>query len=598
MRVSFSIFLLSLICITGLLKWNEGRSESIKCVQIFYDKAENSGKPYYLGRIHAQYLQNVMGHFPSYQQIISPIEKYAPGQIEKCEASFYLGTYYNTEIPDSFISDYIKTKRNVVWAGYQVWKIPKEDLARMWGVEFQGLSSLDLENKDAKGRPGFFRFYDYQGETFQKYGEFDFVDKSKFMASFEIILFKLLTGEAEKKVVSWAKHSTQKNLKTPYVIKDENHWYFGDSPFYFATEEDRYLILADILFDVLKEKPVRGDSDRPAVFRLEDIHPKVQLWYLYKMTDLLYEHKVPFSMTVVPIFTDPLGILEDRVEERFVPITQKREFIDFLKYAEARGATFIFHGVTHQYGKKPNPFSATTGDDFEFWDRVNNIPVDRDSTSFVVNRIEEGRKLLAEAGIQPIAWVSPHYQASPLDYVIFGQLFRWNMGRMIYFPFSKSGNSTLPDSLSIEAHPNIPSGERLKYFQNLKVEYPSKMLPNGQYYPYEIFGDCYGQRVVPENVGNVQAYLNEQVLRTLTIDDMVRIMKRNRKMRDTWASYFIHPFLLEETGGEGLARFPGDVSEIERLVKSSREAGYEFINLKDWIDKQPLTRRPEPIEVF
>jgi hypothetical protein len=75
-------------------------------------------------------------------------------------------------------------------------------------------------------------------------------------------------------------------------------------------------------------------------------------------------------------------------------------------------------------------------------------------------------------------------------------------------------------------------------------------------------------------------------------------MKRNRKMRDTWASYFIHPFLLEETGGEGLARFPGDVSEIERLVKSTQEAGYEFINLKEWIEKQPLIRRPEPIEVF
>ncbi|NBY18788.1 DUF2334 domain-containing protein, partial [bacterium] len=224
-------------------------------------------------------------------------------------------------------------------------------------------------------------------------------------------------------------------------------------------------------------------------------------------------------------------------------------------------------------------------------------PVDRDSPSFVVNRIEDGRKLLSEAGIEPIAWVSPHYQASPLDYVLFGQLFRWNMGRMIYFPFVKKGNADLPSELNIEVGEIPARGKRLEYLKDIKVEYPPELLPNGQFYPYEIFGDVFGQRVIPENVGNVQAYLNEQVLRTLTINDMIRIMKRNRKMRDAWASYFIHPFLLEETGGEGLARFPGDTSEIERLIKGTREAGYEFVNLRDWVKQQNLVKASETIEI-
>jgi len=597
MRRWFGLSLIFLSVILSGIQCSKVQSQNYKCVQIFYDKAENAQPTYYLGRIHAMYLENILGHFRNVQRYVIPIERYQPGQLERCEASFYLGTYYNTQIPENFIKDYVATKRNVVWAGYQIWKLPKEELARIWGVEFQGLSALDTGNRDNKGRPGFFKFHEYQGEKFMKYGEFDFKDKTKFMAAFEISLLKPINVESEKYVLSWATHSTQKELKTPYLLRNGNHWYFADSPFYFTTEDDRYLILADILFDVLEEKPIREDHVRPAVFRLEDIHPKVQLWYLYKMTDLLHKHKVPFSMTVVPIFTDPLGIIEDSVEQRFVPLTQKKDFVDFLKYAEARGATFIFHGVTHQYGMKPNPFSATTGDDFEFWDRVNNIPVDRDSPSFVVKRIEEGRKLLFDAGIEPIAWVSPHYQASPLDYVIFGELFRWNMGRMIYFPFTKIGESRLPPTMNIESNVMRPEGKRLEFFKDLKVSYPAGLLPNGQFYPYECFGDVFGQRIIPENVGNVQAYLNEQVLRTLTIDDMVRIMKRNRKMRDTWASYFIHPFLLEETGGEGLARFPGDVSEIERLIQGTRDAGYEFINLKEWVERQPLEKAPVTIEV-
>ncbi len=591
------------IIITVLLvfigcRFSESNAESMKCIQLYYDRADKASSKYYFGRIHTILLQNLLGHFPNYQQVIRPIENYKSGQLENCEASFYLGTYYDAEIPDAFIKDYIKTKKNVVWAGYQIWKIPKEELASLWGVEFTGLSALDYEKLDAKGRPGFFKSFTYQEEVFNKFGDFDLQNRKSFLASFEIVLFKLLNAESSKYVVSWAQHSTQEGVKSPYILKNQNHWYVADSPFSFATEEDRYLILADILFDVLNEKPRRQDNNRPALFRLEDIHPKLQLWQLYQMTDLLYKHKVPFSMTVIPIFTDPLGVAEEKIEDRFVPITQNRNFVDFLKYAEERGGSVVFHGVTHQYGTRPNPFTAMSGDDFEFWDRVHNIPVDRDSASYVVNRIEEGRHLFSDVGINPIAWVTPHYQASPLDYLIFSRLFNWSIGRMIYFPFSKTGSLKLPANLNIESPDRSLEGQRLKYFDDLKVEFPKVLLPSGQFYPYEVFGDVYGQRIIPENVGNVQAYLNEQVLRTLTIHDMVRIMKRNRKMRDAWASFFLHPFLLEETSNEGLARFVGDVSAIEALIEGTRKAGYEFVDLKKWIGSQPLLRTPEALEEF
>ena len=85
-------------------------------------------------------------------------------------------------------------------------------------------------------------------------------------------------------------------------------------------------------------------------------------------------------------------------------------------------------------------------------------------------------------------------------------------------------------------------------------------------------------------------------MRTLSVDQMVATMKRNRKLRDTWASYFIHPFLLEESSHEGLAKFEGDVEEIVKLIKQTREAGYEFIDLKEWVGNSPFLRTLRAIE--
>src|SRR5690606_12464552 len=116
----------------------------------------------------------------------------------------------------------------------------------------------------------------------------------------------------------------------------------------------------------------------------------------------------------IPIYVDAFGVQAHREEERFTPMTEHAGFLEFVKYARERGASFIYHGVTHQGGKRVNPFSGVSGDDFEFWDRVANRPMPGDSPEFVVNRIEDGLRLLEDGGIRPFAWLTPHYQASPL----------------------------------------------------------------------------------------------------------------------------------------------------------------------------------------
>lgn len=553
--------LLVVLSLAGVLK---AEAPAAKCVQVYYDSAPQVAPRYAFGRVHALQLQNLLGHFPALQQRVIPIEKYEAGQLGRCAASFYLGTYFDNALPPSFLADFTATTRTVVWAGYNIWKLPAADLEKLWGARYRELTKLDTTRVDELGRPTFFKLFDYQGETFEKYGEFDALDLSRFNAAYELTALDLLTPEAEKGVLSWARHNGRLDQRLPYVLKKQNHWFVADTPFSYITEEDRYLIFADLLFDVLQENPRRSaDAKKPAHFRVEDVHAMMPAWQLYGMLDLFTRADIPFGVAVIPLWVDALDVMKRR--RRYLPAASSPGFMEYLRAASLLKASYILHGVTHQYATQRNPFTGISGDDFEFWDRVKNRPVDRDSERFVVDRIADGLELLASAGVRPAAWMAPHYQASPLDYRLFGRLFAWNIGRVIYFP---------------------------------PGEIPDGMLPTGQFFPYEVYGDVYGQRLIPENIGNVQPFMNEQVHKTMTINDMIRIMKRNSRLRDAWASFFVHPSMLDGTDKGGTAAVPGDSRELERLIQAAKDLGYEFIGLNDWTRAPLLAIRPEPIEVL
>ena len=526
-----------------------------ECVQVYYDAVPGAATPYTYGRVHAQHLQNLLGHFPDLSQIVIPIERYEKGQLDRCRASFYLGTYFDNAVPAAFLEDFASARRRVLWAGYNLWKLRPETLERLWEVRYAGLSKLDEAKRDESGRPTFFRFYDYRGQTFEKYGDFDRKDPGRFNAAFEIVLLEPASEKARANVVSWARHNGDPERRVPYVVARGGRWFVGDSPFSFIHESDRYLIFADLLFDVLGEPPRRKPTaKKPALFRIEDVSATTPMWQLYGLVDLLERERVPFSVAMIPIWTDALDVTKSR--RRFALADGEPGFKDFLSYAASRRASFIFHGVTHQYGRRRNPFSGVSGDDFEFWDRAGNRPIRGDEPERIEARLSLGLEILRGAGIRPVAWMCPHYQASGSDYRLFARRFKWNVGRVIYFPG-----------------------------------------PSGQFYPYEIFGDVYGQRLVPENVGNVQPFMNEQVLHSVTIDDMIAIVRRNSVLRDAWASFFVHPSMLEPAAKGGVASVPGDTAPLERLIAAAKQSGYEFVDLASWTSHAGAALRPEPVEV-
>ena len=122
-----------------------------ECVHIYYDKSNDP--QYNIGKIYATYLQNLMGHFPKYQQIVSPVEYYKKGDLEKCKANFYIGSYFQNNIPIDFLDDYKTTTKNFAWMGYNIWQLEKNIFSNIFGYQYSHITTLDREHLDKNNHP-------------------------------------------------------------------------------------------------------------------------------------------------------------------------------------------------------------------------------------------------------------------------------------------------------------------------------------------------------------------------------------------------------------------------------------------------------------
>ncbi len=92
--------------------------------------------------------------------------------------------------------------------------------------------------------------------------------------------------------------------------------------------------------------------------------------------------------------------------------------------------------------------------------------------------------LFNRRGLAPRLWLTPHYQASALDYIIFGNVFAWNVGRVIYYNHKSTGLSAGPENKELWFESKNPHGSELRaaYFRDLQVQYDSERW-SGQMFP-------------------------------------------------------------------------------------------------------------------
>lgn len=502
----------------------DGRAAGPSRVCVYYDAGDDPASDG--GRLHAIMLENLLGHFREAQASLLPVAEYSDGTLKDCSRAAYVGVRFNAALPEGFLRDVAASEAPFLWLNYNVWQLQSamgpERFSEKAGFLYRSLRRFDPgAGKD--GIPDFFRYFDYKGERFAKLA---FVGADgAVVAAPEISVISTGTAEILASAVDSGSGET-----TPYAVRKGPFFYFADDPFVYAHEQDRYLILADVLFDFLGVPPRAGR--RLAFLRLEDIHPNYDLKLLYRVIDVLKAKGVPFAVSLIPKYV-PAG----KPEEEGVDLAQKPEFLKALRYAEANGGEIVLHGYTHNATGLPDCPSLASGADYEFWDRCRQEPLPDDSEPFVRARIAKARALLDAAGLSASAWVTPHYTASPEDFIVFGRLFSRTLQRVRYVP---GGPASGAGGASVN-----------------------------QFFPYTIYRDHYGQFVWPENLGFVPMPGSDSGgHQTL---DIAASAKRSRVVRDAWASFFWHPQLVNT---------PGEIERLEKTIDDIRASGFEFVSLK------------------
>lgn len=477
-------------------------------VLIVYDSVGQWG---WSGYLNALFLTNLLGHFDAISSFL-PVENYTAGMMTGYDTTFYLGTHFNNPLPEAFIKDVLITSQTVVWFRYNLWRLMEANpnFASQYGFVFEGL--------DASG-------YDqiiYKNTVLSK-------DKRDPELGRVLITDSWLASELATAL------QTATGRSIPYIVHGANLWYIADIPFTYTSENDRYLAFSDVLYEMLR---VMGPETRRALIRLEDISAVYDPAVLMEVADYLFSEHVPFAISVIPYYTDPLGYYAKGVPQ-FIKMTDKPRFIEALRYMQSKGGTLILHGYTHQYSNMRNEHTGVSADDYEFF-RVSHEaaspetktiePLSEDSEEWVASRVKAALSLLNEAELSAGIWETPHYTASSLDNYYFAKTFRAVSGRVLYF------------------------------------DKTDKRHHSEQFFPYVIHKDSYGQKVIPENLGYI-APVSWFNFFPRTVEDLLVSAKKNLVIRDAWASFYYHPYL--------------GLSYLKTLIPGIRALGYEFVPVSE-----------------
>ena len=494
-----------------------------------------------LGMGYAIMLRNLLGHFDAQVDLV-PVHTYTAGKINSYDATFYLGAYYDNTLPAVFLTDAATTQKTLVWFKYNLWSLAWDasyNFQATRGFGFNGLRGLNAVPNSTNPEPGFFDTVSYKSKPFVKYYKFDaaagVVNADPDMG---------ITGITDPvKATALVNVSNPKTGEVaPYVVRSGKFWYFADMPFSYIGPRDRYLVLTDLLHDILA---INHPESHKALVRLEDVGALVSVQAMKTLTDYLRGKKIPFSVATIPYYVDSLGAYNGGTP-MYVPLSQATNLKKALNYAKARGGEIVMHGYTHQYGKMKNPHTGVSGDDYEFWNIVANSPVAEDSTSWVLGRLNAGVKDLVDNGYSPVAWEAPHYHGSALSSKAAASVFNTTYQRVVYFTADQ---------------PNF----------NAAI---AKDFGVGQIFPYVIKKDYYGQRVLPESLGNIEydiRAIDPTSNYNYTWQDIVTNAQYALTVRDGYASFFFHPFWLEPELG-----VPG-FEDFKKLVEGITQLGYTWV---------------------
>ena len=475
---------------------------------------DSSGAYGWLGELYAQAVGNLASHFGSWKA--EPASSYTAGQIAQYTATVYVGSTYDEALPSAFLDDVYNATKPVIWIYDNIWELTNRfpGFAAKYGWMW---SQFDLSPVSKVS---------YKGTTLTR----DAADNGAGIMGYS-------TLDTTKATVL-AQAVRDDGTTFPWAVRSGSLTYVGENPFVYTTETDRVHVFEDLLFDALQPN---APTRHRAMLRLEDINPSQDPVALKSIADYLYAQGIPYGFGVSPIYTDPNGYYTGGKAESSKLSDRGNGIADVIKYMQSHGGTLVMHGYTHQYSNVPNPYSAVSGDDFEFYRVTENPdhtlnylgPVAEDSTSWALNRLDASASVFKRAGIAPATiFEFPHYAGSAVDYRAVAQRFTTRWERGMYYAGTLTGQP---------------------------VDYAHVI---GQGFPY-VVRDVYGSVVLPENCG---PYAPEQFygFKPHLISDILAAADAQSVVRDGVATFYYHPF-------EGL-------DPLKEIVAGFKARGLTFVS--------------------
>ncbi|KVL67652.1 DUF2334 domain-containing protein [Burkholderia ubonensis] len=509
---------------------------------VLYDNPAND--PYSkLGLIYSIMLRNLLGHFNTTVDLV-PIQRYTSGMVKNHDVTFYVGNYYNNPIPTTFMSDVMTTTKTVVWFKYNLWQLAWNTaytFNQTFGFSFLGIAGLNATPSSSNPNPGFYDTVTYKNMPMVKYYAYD-ASTGGINADPDAGLTQVLDATKAQALVTIK--NSQTGATAPYIMRSGNFWYFADVPFSYIGPADRYLVICDVLHDILK---TNAPVNHRALVRLEDLDAYTTTSSMKTLTNYLYSKRIPFTMATIPLYTDPNGYYNGGVAET-IHLAQAAGLKSALNYALTRGGSIVMHGYTHQYDSTPNLLNAVSGSDYEFWYAVQNRPVDEDSVQWAAGRMTDGLAEFTSNGYRIVGWAAPQYQVSPLAASATAARFPTTFQRAVYYTAT---------------NPQLGTGA------------PNQDFSAGQFFPYIINADYYGQRIIPENLGSIQyniCNVDPFSCITYTWQQLVANAQYGLVVRDGFASFFFHPYWLEPE--LGLPAY----QDFQSLVTGITNLGYTWVD--------------------
>lgn len=513
---------------------------------VLYDTTGNWG---WLGELYAMAAGNLSSHFG--KVTAEPVSQYTAGQVNGFTSTIYIGSTYDEPLPSALLSDVLTTTHLVIWAADNIWQLSGA-AGSSSDTAFQAKYGWDPATSyfDTTDNP---TTVAYKGQTF-----------SRNAGNGPNVLAPHITNSAGVNVLARANCTDSTGAATncapiaqttgtsfPWAIRSANLTYIGEEPFSYIAESDRYVIFSDLLFAALAPT---APVTHQALVRLEDVNPTSDPTALRQFADYLAGQHVPFSVGVIPEYTDPNGFYNNG-RRQTTTLAQAPAVVSALKYMQSKGGILIQHGFTHQYSTVANPYDGVTGDDAEFFRAqcsttqnppynfdtpcqntdwiVWTGPLPGDSSSWAAGRVLSGRTLFGMAGLTaPTIFETPHYFASAADYAGIDTVYSTRYERELFV----SGQLT---------------GQALNYARTF-----------GQFFPYVVH-DLYGEKVIPEDLGNYEPVeSNNNPPRSPA--DIVHNAQVNLAVTQGVASFFYHP------------DYP--LSGLQQIVSGIKALGYTFVS--------------------